>query len=82
MTKVWIATILNFFFPGAGWIVLGRRPALGALTVLGFIGLTYVETSLKAAAPDLYMPMFGSVMAINLALAIDCFQDGKARLKG
>ncbi len=80
MTKVWIASVLNWFFPGLGWIILGRSIALAVPILLGMIGLTYVETSLQAAAPGLYLPMFVSVLVINTALAVECWQWGKAKV--
>ncbi len=73
MTRLYIATAANFFFPGLGWLILGQKRALGLLWLLGMIALTFVETSLKVAAPDLYWPMFGAVFAINTAFAIDTY---------
>ena len=79
MTKVWIASVLNWFFPGLGWIILGRSVPLAVPILLGMIGLTWVETSVKTAAPGLYWPMFGCVLLINTALAIECWQWGAAK---
>ncbi len=80
MNKVYLATALNFFFPGLGWLVLGRRPILGAIILVGILGLTYVEFGVQTAAPALYLPMFASVFAINTALAIECYQEGAAKV--
>lgn len=78
MLRVWIATLLNFFFPGAGYLVNGRRKLLSPLWFLGAVGLTYVELSLQTQAPPLYWPMFISVFLMNTAFAVDAFQEGKA----
>lgn len=79
MTRTWIATALNFFLPGAGYLLLGHKVPLAIAWLLGVVGLTYVETSIKTAAPDFYWPMFASVLVMNTAFAIDAFQVGKAR---
>jgi hypothetical protein len=80
MARVWVATVLNFFLPGAGYLVLGR--ALGVLYLLGAIGLTYVETSLQALDPTLWAVMFGAVFVMNTGFAIDAFRLGKASIEG
>ncbi|MBM4365195.1 MAG: hypothetical protein FJ102_03195 [Deltaproteobacteria bacterium] len=77
MTRLYVATAANFFFPGLGWLILGRKRLLGAIWLLGMIVLTYVETSLQVAAPALYWPMFGAVFAINTAFAIDTYRTGR-----
>ena len=81
MTRTWIATAANFFFPGAGYLILGQKVPLAIAWLIGVLGLTYVETSVKTAAPDLYLPMFASVVLMNIAFAVDAFQLGKATAK-
>jgi hypothetical protein len=74
--KRWLAMISNFFFPGAGYLLVGpspRRRAIGGAWLVAMIGLTYVELSLQTAVPALYGPMFASVFLFNTALAIDTF---------
>ena len=80
MLRVWIATVLNFFLPGAGYLVNGRRWALGLVFLLGVIGLTFVEQSIKPLDITLYWTMFASVLVMNTAFAIDAFREGKALL--
>ena len=82
MGRVWIATLLNFFFPGAGYLVLGEKRvrALGWLAGAG--GLTYVELGIQTAAPGYYWPMFIAVFVMNTAFAVDVFRLGKSRLSG
>jgi hypothetical protein len=80
MTRTWIATVLNFFLPGAGYLVLGHRVPLALGWLAGVIGLTYVETSIQTAAPAYYWPMFVSVLVMNTAFAADAFLVGRARL--
>jgi hypothetical protein len=82
MTRTWIATLLNFFFPGAGYLVLGEKLPLAIAWLVGIVGLTYVETSVKTAAPDLYLPMFASVFLMNTAFAVDAFRLGRSKLAG
>lgn len=82
MTRTWIATALNFFFPGAGYLVLGHQVPLAICWLVGVLGLTYVETSLQTAAPALYWPMFASVFLMNIAFAVDAFRVGKAQVTG
>lgn len=81
MTRTYLATALNFFFPGAGYLVLGQKIPLALAWLVGVIGLTYVELSVKTAAPELYLPMFASVFLMNTAFAVDAFQLGR-RLAG
>lgn len=81
MTRTWFATALNFFFPGAGYLLLGHKVPLAVAWLLGVIGLTWVETSIRTAAPDFYWPMFASVFVMNTAFAVDAFQVGRARAR-
>ena len=79
--KTYIATALNFFLPGAGYLVLGVKRALSVLWLIGVIGLTYVEFGIQTPLPDLYKIMFVSVLIMNTAFAVDAYQEGK-RLEG
>lgn len=82
MTRTWIATLLNFFFPGAGYLLLGHQAPLAVAWLVGVLGLTYVELSVKTAAPHLYLPMFVSVLVMNTAFAADAWRVGRARFGG
>jgi hypothetical protein len=75
----WLAAALNFFFPGAGYLVLKHKVPMAIAWLLGVIGLTFVETSLKPIDPTLYWTMFASVFVMNTAFAVDAYQVGKAR---
>jgi len=79
MAKTWIATLLNFFLPGAGYLVLGHKIPLALAWLVGVIGLTYVEFGIQVAAPSYYWPMFASVFLMNTAFAVDAFQVGRSR---
>ncbi|MCO4769394.1 MAG: hypothetical protein KDA24_05135 [Deltaproteobacteria bacterium] len=68
-----LATLANFFFPGAGYLILGQRIVRSLLFLVGVIGLTYVELNVKTAAPDYYLPMFISVLVMNTGFAIDAW---------
>ena len=78
MARTWIATVLNFFFPGAGYLVLGHKVGLSVAWLVGVIGLTYVELGIQTAAPSYYWPMFASVFLMNIAFAVDAYKVGKA----
>ncbi len=80
MTRIWIATAANFFFPGAGYLILGEKIPLAIAWLVGVLGLTYVELGVQVAAPAYYLPMFASVFILNIAFAVDAFQTGKAKL--
>ncbi|MCB9780503.1 MAG: hypothetical protein H6742_18195 [Alphaproteobacteria bacterium] len=82
MAKTVIATLLNFFFPGAGYLLLGHKVPLAIAWLVGVIGLTYVELGIQTAAPAYYWPMFGSVFLMNIAFAVDAFQVGKLKQAG
>jgi len=73
----WIASILNFFFAGAGYVYNGRRTALGVALTIGALALTYVELQLQNAAPTLFPIMFGAVFLINTFLAIDGYREAQ-----
>ena len=64
MTKAYVAALLNFFFAGLGYLVLGERRLLGVGWTLAAVGLTYVELSVQTAAPALYWPMFARVLVV------------------
>lgn len=76
MSRV-VATLLNFFLPGLGYLAFGPdlpKRAVGLVWALAMAGLTFVELSVKTAAPDLYLPMFVSVFAFNTAFAVDTWR--------
>ena len=75
----WIGTIANFFFPGLGYALFGPKRAQGVAWLLAMLGLTYVELSVKTAAPALYWPMFASVFLFNTTFAIDSWFELGAR---
>lgn len=77
MKKPWIADILNFFFMGPGYIYNGRRKLLGVIFTIGAFGLTYVELGIQEPMPTLYMIMFGSVLLVNTAFAIDGYREAQ-----
>lgn len=72
--KVWAAVVANFFFPGAGWLILGQRVPSAVPWLAGVVGLTFVELSLQAEGSPLYWPMFASVFALNTGFAIDTWR--------
>lgn len=69
-----LASALNFFLPGAGYLYNGQKhPLVSVGMMAGAVGLTYVELSLQNLQPDLYPIMFGSVFVLNTSIAIDTF---------
>ncbi len=77
MTRTTIATALNFFFPGAGYLALGIKQLRAVLFLVGVIVLTYVETTLKGIDLQLYWTMFGAVLVMNTGFAIDAWIEGR-----
>lgn len=82
MGKVWLATILNFFFPGAGYLVAGHKAPLAVAWLAGVLALTYVEQGIKPLDIQLYWIMFGAVFVMNTAFAVDVYQIARAKLAG
>ena len=74
--RKWIATGLNFFFPGLGYLVLGHKKVQSVLWLAGVIGLTYVELGIKEPVPSLYTAIFVSVLILNTAFAYDAYLVG------
>jgi hypothetical protein len=81
MIRVYLATLLNFFLPGLGNLVLGRRLLVGVLWIVGMVGLTYVELTLQSQGSALYWPMFTSVFLVNTGFAIDTFRVRRAQVE-
>ena len=79
MKRAWIGAVLNFFFPGAGYLVVGHSVLPSLAYLVGCLGLTYVELGIKEAAPSYYWPMFIAVFVMNIGFAIDAFRLGKAK---
>ncbi|MFT4976187.1 MAG: hypothetical protein ACI8S6_002083 [Myxococcota bacterium] len=86
----WIAAVLNFFLPGAGYMYTGRRRLLGAGWLLCAILLTVVEQSagifpalgieaagLQTAAPTVFNLLFVTVLLMNTVFAVDAYQEAK-----
>jgi hypothetical protein len=79
MTRTLIATLANFFLPGAGYLILGQRIVVSVFFLVGVIGLTYVEFGIQVAAPAYYWPMFVSVLVMNTGFAIDAYRLGSSQ---
>ena len=80
MGRVYFATALNFFLPGAGYIYAGVKRDIAFLWLAGAVGLTYVEFGIRESEPTNYWIMFASVFAMNIAFAIDVYRLAKAEL--
>ncbi len=80
MTKVYLATVANFFFPGAGYLIAGVKRGIAVLWLAGVLGLTYVEFGIRDPEPTLYNVMFVSVLVMNAAFAIDVYRIARASL--
>ena len=80
--KKWLPTILNFFFPGAGYLVLGHKVPMAIMWLIGVFGLSYVEQihtfsggqTLQTLDPTAFGVLFVSVLVMNTAFAIDAFR--------
>jgi hypothetical protein len=77
MNKTTLATVANFFFPGAGYLILGVKRGLALLWLAGVIALTVVEFGIRESEPTLYAVMFAAVLVMNTAFAIDAYRMGK-----
>lgn len=77
MNKTTIATVANFFLPGAGYLILGVKRGLALLWLAGVIALTVVEFGIRESEPTLYAVMFAAVLVMNTAFAIDAYRMGK-----
>jgi hypothetical protein len=81
--KPLVAAALNWVLPGAGYLYNGEKPLYVSLPMLaGAIGLTYVEQvhdfgdgNLQATDSTAFFAMFGAVMALNTALAVDAYNE-------
>jgi hypothetical protein len=77
MNKTTLATVANFFFPGAGYLILGVKQGLALLWLAGVIALTVVEFGIRESEPTLYAVMFAAVLVMNTAFAVDAYRMGK-----
>jgi hypothetical protein len=75
--KKWIATLLNFFLPGLGYLVLKHKVVQSIGWLIGVIGLSYVEFGIQKPMPRLYWIMFTSVLLMNTMFAIDAWNVAK-----
>lgn len=82
MWKAYLAALLNFFLPGAGYLFAKARRLLAPAFLLGAAGLTYVELSIKEPMPQIYWIMFGSVFVMNIAFAIDAWRTTAQEIRG
>jgi len=71
--KKWIAVVSNFFLPGLGYLIAGKKQVLAIGWLLGVIGLTYVEFGIQKPLPTMYWIMFASVFVMNTMFAIDVY---------
>ena len=78
MKRPQIAAAANFFFPGAGYLILGIKRGLAVLWLAGVIALTFVEFGIRESEPNLYWVMFTAVLVMNTACAIDAYRSGIA----
>lgn len=79
----YLATFLNFAFPGAGYLLLGHKVPMAIAWLVGVIGLAYVEqvhqfggVTLKDHDPVAFGIMFASVFIMNTAFAVDAWKVG------
>ena len=80
--KKWLATALNFFLPGLGYLIYGHKVPLAIAWLVSALSLTYVEqlhtfadgTRLLAHDPTAFGVLFAAVFIMNTAFAIDCYK--------
>ena len=72
----WVCIVANFFLPGLGYLLgVPEKRMFAGLWLLGVLGLTWVEqmSGLEQALPMAFKVMFGSVLVMNTAFAVDTF---------
>ena len=74
MTRPRWAALANFFLPGLGYLIAGVKQQFAWLWLIGVIGLTIVEFGIRDPDPGYYALMFGSVLIMNVAFAIDVYR--------
>jgi hypothetical protein len=83
----WVAAGLNWVLPGAGYAYNGDKPLYVTVPMIaGAIGLTYLEQvhefddgkRLLDHDRTAFAVMFGSVLVLNTALAIDAYREAGA----
>lgn len=74
MTKTRWATLANFFLPGLGYLIVGVKQGIAWLWLIGVVGLTIVEFGIREPEPGYYWLMFGSVLLMNIAFAVDVYR--------
>lgn len=77
MKNRWVAAILNFFTLGLGTVYVGKRMGFGLLMFVAAGLMAYVEFSLKAQAPALYMYQFVGFLIAAVATAWDGYKEAR-----
>ena len=82
-----LASSLNFFLPGAGYMYNGDKPLyVTAPMMVGFAGLAYVENfhefeegkTLKEIDLTAFSIMFAAVLVANTGFAIDAYREAES----
>lgn len=86
MVKVWIGTVLNFFFLGPGYLLFTPRKVLGLFLTVGAVLATYVEQVLLPggafyAGAGTDQTPFKVMFAAFFCLALGCAIDGHKEMK-
>jgi len=74
MNKPRWAALANFFFPGAGYLIVGVKRDIAWLWLAAAVTLTFVEFGIRESEPTLYWVMFAAVFVLNTAFAIDVYR--------
>jgi hypothetical protein len=78
MDKARWAALANFFFPGAGYLIVGVKRDIAWLWLAGAATLTFVEFGIRESERTLYWVMFAAVFVMNTAFAIDVYRVASA----
>ena len=82
-----LASSLNFFLPGTGYLYNGDKPLYVTLPMIaGFAGLTYVENfhefeggkTLKEVDLTAFSVLFAAVLVANTGFAIDAYREAES----
>ena len=77
--KIYLGTVLNFFFLGPGYLLFTPRKALGLFLTIGAVIATYLEQVVLKALPD--QTPFKIMFAVFFLLALGCAIDGHQDIK-
>lgn len=74
--KPWLSALLNFIFPGVGYIYLGKRRFLGYFLVLGTFVILIGDLYYQPDLPFIWYELFASFF-LRIAFTYDVYTEAK-----